>query len=416
MSTYNRYNTAKEIYASIGVDTDLAIQKLKDIKISMQCWQGDDVRGFLTDQPISGGISITGNHPGAAKNAAELRADMEKAFSLIPGRHKVNLHSIYVDSDEKPQLDEITPAHYKPWVEWAKEIGLGLDFNPTCFSHPLSSSGFTISSVDKDIREFWIEHCKRCREVGKHFGEALGQTSVVNYWFPDGYKDTPVDLEAPRRRMLESLDRIFKENIDNKFIDESLEGKLFGIGSESYVTGSNDFTALYALSRGKMVCLDSGHFHPTESVADKIPTMMLFLDKILLHVSRPVRWDSDHVVTFTDELRAISHALVRGEYLERVYIGLDYFDASINRVAAWVIGMRNMQKALLFALLEPTVKLKEFETEGDYTTRLVLCEELKSFPFSDVYDYFCEQNEVPLREKWLDDVKKYEREIKFKRM
>ncbi|MDD4475189.1 MAG: L-rhamnose isomerase [Eubacteriales bacterium] len=415
MSTYNRYNTAKEIYASIGVDTDLAIQKLKDIKISMQCWQGDDVRGFLTDQPISGGISVTGNHPGAAKNAAELRADMEKAFSLIPGRHKVNLHSIYVDSEKKPQLDNIAPEHYMPWVEWASEKSLGLDFNPTCFSHPLSSSGFTISSADKNIREFWIEHCKRCREIGKHFGEKLGQTSVVNYWFPDGYKDIPINPEGPRRRMIESLDRIFEEEMDKNLIAESLEGKLFGIGSESYVTGSNDFTAAYAISRKKMVCLDTGHFHPTESIADKIPTMMLFSDKMLLHVSRPVRWDSDHVVTFSDELKAISHTLVRGDYLGRVYFGLDYFDASINRVAAWVIGMRNMQKALLVALLEPTNQLKELETEGDYTARLALCEELKSFPFSDVYDFFCEQNDVPLREKWLNDVKKYEREVQFKR-
>ena len=416
MSTYSLYNTAKEIYASIGVDTDAAIKKLNDIKISMQCWQGDDVRGFLSDQPISGGISVTGNHPGAARNAAELRADIDMAFSLIPGRHKVNLHAIYADTDKKPELDEILPEHYAPWVDWAKEKGLGLDFNPTCFSHPLSASGFTISSADNNIREFWIEHCKRCREIGKYFGKELGQTSVINYWFPDGYKDIPVDAKAPRRRMVEALDRIFAEEIDKNLIAEAIEGKLFGIGSESYVVGSNDFTAAYAISRKKLVCLDAGHYHPTESIADKIPTIMLFLDKILLHVSRPVRWDSDHVVTFNDELKAISHAIVRGNLLDRVHIGLDYFDASINRVAAWVIGMRNMQKALLFSMLEPTEQLKKLELDGDYTARLALCEELKSFPFSYVYDYFCELNDVPHREKWLDDIKAYERDVQFKRM
>lgn len=416
MKTLEGYKYAKAKYAEIGVDTDAVIEKLKNIKISMQCWQGDDVEGFLfKDIALSGGIQATGNYPGKARTADELRADIDKAFSLIAGKHKLSLHAIYADTDEKVDLDEIAPKHFEKWVDWAKKNGCGLDFNPTCFSHPMADSGFTISSADENVRNFWIKHCKASRKVAEYFGKELGQTCCTNFWFPDGYKDTPVDREAPRRRMMTALDEVFAEPIDEKYNLDGLESKVFGIGAESYTVGSNEFCVAYATSRKKMCTLDAGHYHPTEVISDKIPTVLLFTNDLLLHVSRPVRWDSDHVIVLDDELCAIAQSIVRNDLLDRTHIGLDFFDASINRVAAWVIGMRNMQKALLKAMLEPTAELKNIELNGDYTSRLALTEEYKSYPFGAVWDYFCEVNGVPVGEEWLKEVKQYETDVLSKR-
>ncbi len=416
MKTLEGYSYAKAKYAEIGVDTDAVLDRLKDVKISMQCWQGDDVLGFLfKDIALSGGIQTTGNYPGKATTADELRRDIDKAFSLIAGKHKLSLHAIYADTDEKVDLDELEPKHFEKWVAWAKRNGYGLDFNPTCFSHPMADSGFTISSADDSIRNFWIRHCKASRKIAEYFGKELGQTCCTNFWFPDGYKDTPIDREAPRRRMMTALDEVFDEQIDEKYNLDGIESKVFGIGAESYTVGSNEFCVAYATSRNKMVTLDAGHYHPTEVISDKIPTVLLFTNDLLLHVSRPVRWDSDHVIILDDELQAIAQSIVRNNLLDRTHIGLDFFDASINRVAAWVIGMRNMQKALLKAMLEPTAELQKLELEGDYTSRLALVEEYKSYPFGAVWDYFCEVNGVPVGEEWLKEVKTYEKEVLLKR-
>ncbi|MFJ7848909.1 L-rhamnose isomerase [Peribacillus sp. NPDC097206] len=411
------YQAAKELYANHGINTDEVIEKLKEIKISMHCWQGDDVNGFMNkDQGLTGGISVTGNHPGAARTPEELRKDLEKAYSLIPGKHKLNLHAMYTDTDEQVDLDEIEPRHYTKWVEWAKDQGLGLDFNPTCFSHPKSEDGFTLSHPDKDIRDFWIEHCKRSRKVGEYFGKETGQTCVTNYWIPDGFKDTPVDRLTPRKRLAESLDEIFKEPIDRQYNLDAVESKLFGIGSESYVVGSHEFYMGYGLTRNKLICLDSGHFHPTETVSNKLSALSLFTEGLLLHVSRPVRWDSDHVVTLDDELLEITRELVTHNLTEKTHIGLDFFDGSINRVAAWVIGTRNTIKALLRAYLLPTEKLKAAELEGDYTTRLALMEEFKMYPFGAIWDYYCADQNVPVREEWLAEVKDYEKTLLIERV
>ncbi|MBC1307688.1 L-rhamnose isomerase [Listeria booriae] len=411
-----QYEWAKAAYAKYGVNTDDVLKKLADIKISMHCWQGDDVAGFMNpDQELTGGISVTGNYPGAAHTPEQLRADLEKAFSLIPGKHKVNLHAMYIDTDEKIDLDEIEPKHYEKWVAWAKDQGLGLDFNPTFFSHPNSEDGFTLSHPDKKIRDFWIEHGKRARKVAAYFGEELGQTSVNNFWVPDGFKDNPIDRLAPRKRLMESLDEIFAEDLDKKHTLDAVESKLFGLGAEAYTVGSHEFYMGYGITRNKLVCLDAGHFHPTEVISNKLSSLSLFSDGILLHVSRPVRWDSDHVVIMDDELQEIGRELVRNDLLGKTNIGLDFFDATINRVAAWVIGTRNTIKALLKAMLEPTEYLKKIELEGDYTTRLALTEELKDFPFAVVWDYYCEAQNVPVREAWLEEVKKYEENTLLKR-
>lgn len=416
MKTLEGYKYAKAKYANIGVDTDAVLERLKNIKISMQCWQGDDVLGFLFKGiSLSGGIQTTGNYPGKATTPEELRADIDKAFSMIPGKHKLSLHAIYADTDENVDLDELEPKHFEKWVKWAKENGYGLDFNPTCFSHPMADSGFTISSADENVRNFWIRHCKASRKIAEYFGKELGQTCCTNFWFPDGYKDTPVDREAPRRRMMTALDEVFEEKIDEKYNLDGIESKVFGIGAESYTVGSNEFCVAYATSRNKMVTLDAGHYHPTEVISDKIPTVLLFTNDLLLHVSRPVRWDSDHVIVLDDELCSIAQSIVRNDLLERTHIGLDFFDASINRVAAWVIGMRNMQKALLKAMLEPTAELMKIELEGDYTSRLALVEEYKSYPFGAVWDYFCELNGVPVGEDWLKEVKLYEKDVLLNR-
>ncbi|MBE1446749.1 L-rhamnose isomerase [Paenibacillus sp. OAS669] len=410
------YELAKELYAAHGIDVDQVLQQLEQVKISMHCWQGDDVKGFLNrDQDLTGGISVTGNYPGAARTPEELRADLEKAFSLIPGKHKVNLHAIYADTDEKVELDQLEPKHFENWVQWAKEQGLGLDFNPTCFSHEKSSDGFTLSHANPEIRQFWIDHCKASRKIGAYFGEQLGQTCVTNVWIPDGFKDVPADRMAPRQRLKSALDEVFAEEINPAYNLDAVESKLFGLGSEAYVVGSHEFYMGYGIQNNKLICLDAGHFHPTEVISNKLSSLALFTDGILLHVSRPMRWDSDHVVTLDDELIDIGRELVRGGLLDKTHIGLDFFDASINRVAAWVIGTRNTIKALLRAMLDPVEALKKAELEGDYTTRLALTEEFKSYPFGAVWDYYCASKGVPVREEWLAKVKAYEQEVLLKR-
>ena len=407
-----RYEEARERYAVLGSNTEQAMEELAKIRISVNCWQGDDVKGFLfRDRDLSGGIQATGNYPGAARTPQELRQDMEKAFSLIPGKHKVNLHSTYADTDEKIDLDAIEPRHYESWVQWAKEQDLGLDFNPTCFSHEKAESGYTLSSADESIRSFWVEHCRRSRRVGEYFGKELGQKCVTNIWVPDGSKDIPVDRYSPRLRLKQSLDEIFAERLDPAANLDAVESKLFGIGSESYVVGSHEFYMGYAMKNGVAVCLDAGHFHPTEVISNKISSLLLFSNEMLLHVSRPVRWDSDHVVILDDELQEIAFEVVRNGLLPRIHIGLDFFDASINRVAAWVIGTRNMQKALLRALLEPTAQMKQLELDGDYTARLAYLEELKAMPWQAVWEEFCRRQNVPGGLGWLDEVRAYEKSI-----
>jgi L-rhamnose isomerase len=416
-SAGSAFDLARERYAALGVDVDAALRKLATIPISLHCWQGDDVAGFEDfGETLGGGLAVTGNYPGKARTPEELRMDLEKAFSLIPSKHRLNLHAMYGEfGGRKVDRDAIAPEHFKNWIAWAKSRGLGLDFNPTYFSHSKAADGFTLSHRDKGIRQFWIEHGVRCREIGAAMGRALGKTCVTNVWIPDGYKDTPADRVAPRERLEESLDSIFKKPISPKLNLDAVEGKLFGIGSESYVVGSHEFYLGYALSRKKLLTLDAGHFHPTESIADKVSSVLQFLPEILLHVSRGVRWDSDHVVTLNDDLLAIAREVVANGFTGRVRIGLDYFDASINRVAGWVIGTRNMLRALLIALLEPTEKLRAAEAAGDYTTRLTLQEEAKTLPFGAVWDAYCEQQNVPVGEAWLAEVKRYERDTLSRR-
>lgn len=406
---HSAYATARERYADLGVDTEKALDRLAKVAISIHCWQGDDVGGF--ENPggkLTGGIAATGNYPGKARNGDELRKDLDLVFSLLPGSHRLNLHAIYLEAPRKVERNAIEPQHFAGWVDWAKGDGHGLDFNPTCFSHPLAADGFTLSHRDPAIRQFWIEHCIACRKIGEYFGRELGTAAVTNIWIPDGYKDTPADRLTPRRLLLEALDSIFAEKIDARYNRDAVEPKLFGIGSESYVTGSLEFYIGYAITRKILLTLDSGHFHPTETIADKISSLLLYLDQMLLHVSRGVRWDSDHVVTFNDDLQAIAQEIVRNDALERIHIGLDYFDASINRVAAWTIGARNTLKALLVALLEPLDTLKRFEAEGDFTSRLALQEELKSMPFSAVWDAYCQRKGVPVGMDFMRVIKEYE--------
>lgn len=409
MNNLKNYEIAKEIYASYGVDTDEAIKKLNEIKISLQCWQGDDVAGFLfKDQLLTGGIQVTGNYPNKARNIEELKNDLELAFSLIPGNHKVNLHAIYADTKEKVDLDQLEPKHFQSWVDWAKKNKLGLDFNPTCFSHPKANEGATLSSSDKDIRKFWVEHVKRSRKIAEYFSKSLNQKSVHNIWIPDGQKDFTYDKLEPRKRLKASLDEIFSEKIDSKYILDTLESKLFGIGAEAYTVGSHEFYLGYALKNDKSICIDSGHFHPTESVADKISALSLYVDELLLHVSRPMRWDSDHVVIQDDMASEIAQAIIRNDLVKKVHIGFDYFDASINRIAAWVVGARSFQMALLKALLEPREQLKSVENQKNYTKRMIDVEALKSLPYGIVYDHFCETNNVPKQNQWYDIIKQYE--------
>lgn len=410
------YELAKLRYAELGVDTEIVLEKLAKVKVSMHCWQGDDVKGFqFPGQALTGGISVSGDYPGRARTPQELRQDLDKAFSLIPGKHKVNLHAIYTDTDEKIDSDKIEPKHYQPWVDWAKANGLGLDFNPTLFSHPKSASGFTLSSPDKDIREFWIEHTRRSRRVSEYFGRETGILSVNNIWIPDGFKDNPVDRVTPRQYLLEALDEARNEKIDSAYSVDAVEGKVFGIGAESYTVGTHEFYLAYALTRGCLWTIDSGHFHPTEDPADKMAAVKPFNQGIYLHVSRPVRWDSDHVVIMDDVLQRITETIINNDLLETTHIGLDFFDATINRVAAWVIGTRNTIKAVLLALLSPIETLKEIELADNYTKRLALTEELKSLPFSAVWDYYCMQNKVPVGADWIAEVEAYENDVLSKR-
>jgi len=411
------YQLAKERYAALGVDTDKALRKLAGISISMHCWQGDDVGGFENAGGTLGdGLAVTGNYPGKARTPNQLRADFEKATSVIPGSHRFNVHASYAEMNgQKVDRDELSADQFRNWIAWAKKLGIGMDFNQTYFSHPLVKGGFTLTHPERSIRRFWIEHGIRCREIGAAIGKSLGKTCVTNLWIPDGMKDTPADRRGPRERLVESLDAIFKPRIDKKHNLDSVEPKLFGIGAESYTPGSHEFYVGYAVSRGTLLTLDAGHYHPTEGIADKISSVLCFLPTIALHVSRGVRWDSDHVVTLTDELQAIAQEIVWGGYTDRVKIGLDYFDASINRIAAWVIGTRNMVKALLMALVAPIDLLKQHELEGDYTSRLALMEDAKVLPVGAVWDYYCAKQGVPVGDAWLAEVKQYEKDVLSKR-
>ena len=418
MSVKNQssYHAARELYAEMGVDAEAAMARLERIPISLHCWQGDDVGGFEnTGEGLSGGIAVTGNYPGRARTPDELRADLDKALSLIPGKHRLNLHAFYGEfGGKKVERDEIAPEHFANWIAWAKANGMGMDFNPTCFAHPKAADGFTLSHADKGIRDFWVEHCVRSREISAVMGKELGSPCVMNVWVPDGYKDTPVDRVSPRRRLEESIDRVFAKPQDPAHMLDAVECKLFGIGSESYVVGSHEFYMGYAVKNQKLLCLDAGHFHPTETIADKLGSALMFVPEILLHVSRGVRWDSDHVVTLDDALQSISCSLVRDDLLSRTHIGLDFFDASINRIAAWTIGTRNTLKSLLIALLEPAA-LKEAEACGDLTTRLALMEELKGMPWGAVWDEYCVRQGVPVGTAWLAETKRYETEVLSKR-
>lgn len=411
------YELARERYAALGVDTEKALTGLSQVAISLHCWQGDDVGGFETaGGELGGGLAATGNYPGKARTADELRSDLDVAYRLIPGQHRLNLHAIYAETGGKQvERTDLQPEHFAGWLDWAKANNHGLDFNPTCFSHPMAADGFTLASYDPAVRRFWIDHCIASRRIGESFGRALGSPCVTNIWIPDGLKDTPVDRKTPRALLAQSLDAVFADKIDPRFNLDAVEGKLFGLGSEAYVVGSHEFYLGYAITCGVLLTLDSGHFHPTETIADKISAVMAYVPELLLHVSRGVRWDSDHVVTFNDDLQAIMQELVRGDFLGRTHIGLDYFDASINRVAAWVIGTRNALRALLLALLEPIDHLRSLEVAGDYTARLALLEELKGLPFGAVWDYHCLQAGVPVGVAYMDDIKAYETQTLLKR-
>lgn len=417
MTTAERYAYAKERYAAAGVDTDAALEALAGFKISMHCWQGDDVTGFDQKGPLTGGIQATGNYPGKARTPQELMADIDKVLSLVGGKHKINLHASYAvfNAGEWADRDALEPKHFEKWAEFAKERGLGIDFNPTYFSHPLASQ-FTLSSPDEETRQFWIRHGQACIRISQYFAETLGQPCSMNIWIPDGYKDIPADRLGPRARYKDSLDQILSVDYDRSKVLVCLESKVFGIGLESYTVGSSEFCINYAARNGILSLMDNGHYHPTEVVSDKIPSMLLFNDKIALHVTRPVRWDSDHVVLLDDETKEIAKEIVRNDALDRVLLGLDFFDASINRISAWVVGMRNTQKALLYALLCPNQELKALQDEGKLTKLMVLQEEMKTYPMGDVWDYFCEQNGVPVGESWFEEVERYEQETLLKRV
>lgn len=416
MTTEQRYESAREQYKAIGVDTDAAIEKLKNVAISMHCWQGDDVTGFDHDGPLSGGIQATGNYPGKARTPKELMDDMDQALSLIPGKHKINLHASYAifEDGEFADRDALEPKHFRKWVEFAKERNIGIDFNPTFFSHEKAAE-FTLSSPDEEIRQFWIRHGQACIRISKYFAEELGQPCVMNIWIPDGYKDIPADRLGPRARFKDSLDQILSIPYDRSKVYVCLESKVFGIGLESYTVGSSEFCLNYAAKNGIISLMDNGHYHPTEVVSDKISSLLLFNEKIALHVTRPVRWDSDHVVLFDDEIKEIAKEVVRNDALDRVFLATDYFDASINRISAWVVGIRNLQKALLFALLQPNEMLKNLQDSSNYSELMVMQEELKFYPFADVWNEFCRQNGVSGGSEWFEQVRAYEKDVLLKR-
>jgi L-rhamnose isomerase len=407
------YQLARDRYQEMGVNADEALQMLAGVPISLHCWQGDDVGGFESQgEELGGGLAVTGNYPGKARTPEELRADAEKALSLIPGRQRFSLHASYAEfGGRRVERNELTSEHFRGWIDWAKSLGIGLDFNATYFAHPKAADGFTLAHPDHGIRRFWIEHGQACRRIGAAMGREQGTACVTNFWVPDGYKDTPIDRKTPRGRLAESLDAIFADPVDPRFNLDAVEGKLFGLGAESYTAGSHDFYLGYAIQKQKLLCLDMGHYHPTESVADKISSVLMFVPEILLHVSRGVRWDSDHVVVPGDDLETLAQELVRGDFLGRTHIGLDFFDATINRVAAWVIGTRSVLKALLQALAEPTARLREYEQNGDFTARLAMLQEVRNLPLGSVWDYYCLIQDVPPGAAWLDEVKRYEREV-----
>ncbi len=413
MNTIDRtYQLAVEQYAELGVDVQRGMDRLREISISVHCWQGDDVRGFEgTGAELGSGLAVTGNYPGRARTADELRSDLQLAYALIPGQHRLNLHALYGEFSSPVDRDAIGVEHFRGWIEWGSQQGIQLDFNPSYFAHDKASEGWTLAHPDPAIRQFWIEHGIACRRIAAAMGEKQGSPCINNVWVPDGCKDSPADRQGPRQRLAESLDTLFQEPFDEAHLRDAVECKLFGIGSESYVVGSHEFYLGYAISRQKVLCLDAGHFHPTEVISDKISSVLMYVPELLLHVSRGVRWDSDHVVTYSDELQAIMQEIVRGGYLSRVHIGLDYFDASINRIAAWTIGTRNALKALLAALLEPTDKLQQFERDGDFTARLALMEEQKLMPLGAVWNYYCQSQGVPVGREWLQKVREYESDV-----
>ena len=415
MTVKERYEAAKEIYRAAGVDTDASLEALKNIPVSMHCWQGDDVIGFDGAGALSGGIQATGNYPGRARTPEELMADMDEALSLIPGTHRINLHASYAvfEEGEWADRDKLEPKHFAKWVEFAKERGLGIDFNPTLFSHAKAENA-TLSSEVLEIRKFWIDHVKACIRISEYFAKELGTPCTMNIWIPDGFKDIPADRTAPRARLKDSLDQILSIDYDKSSVFVAVESKVFGIGMESCTVGSHEFYMNYASKNDILCLLDSGHYHPTEVVSDKISSMLLFFDKVALHVTRPVRWDSDHVVLFDDETRAIAGEIIRGG-ADRVLLALDFFDASINRISAWVVGMRNMQKALLNALLLPNARMAELQNNRQFTELMMLSEEMKTYPLGDVWDYFCEQNGAPVKEAWFEEVKRYEADVLAKR-
>ena len=409
-----RYSTAKEIYASYGIDTEKAIEALKNVTISIHCWQGDDVTGFDNKEALSGGIQTTGNYPGKATTPEELMADIDKAFSLIPGKKKLNLHACYAIFDGEPVgRDEIRPEHFVKWVEFAKARNMGIDFNPTFFSHPMVKDNLTLSSPDDEVRNYWIKHGKACIRIAEYFANETGIPCVINFWIPDGYKDIPADRLSPRKRFKESMDEILREPYDKSKVYVTLESKVFGIGLESYTVGSAEFCLSYAAKAGITPLMDNGHYHPTELVSDKISSLLIFNEKIALHVTRGVRWDSDHVVILDDETKEIAKEIVRNNALDRVFIATDYFDASINRISAWVTGVRSVHKALLYAMLQPDAKMKELQDEAKFTELMALSEEIKTAPFGDVWDEYLERQ--GLENSYFEEIDKYEKEVLSKR-
>lgn len=416
-SIVERYEQASSFYKLQGVETEKALQILGKIPISIQCWQGDDVKGFTDpDEALSGGIQVTGSYPGRAGTISELQKDLEAVFALIPGPKRLNLHSIYAETGGKTvSRDELSPAHFEVWVSWAKKNNIGLDFNPTLFSHPNAAEGLTLSHPDADIRNFWIRHCKACRKIGAYFGKELNSPCVTNIWIPDGFKDIPGNRAEPRLRLEKALDEIFSEKYDENYLIDAVESKVFGIGSEAYVTGSHEFYLGYGLTRNKMICLDLGHFHPAENVADKISSIIQFSGRVLLHLSRPMRWDSDHVVILDTALEETAREIIRAGEDKNIYLALDFFDASINRMAAWTIGTRNTRKALLFALLDPQSQLNEASRSFNFTKQLMLFEEAKTWPRNDVWNYYCMKNSVSSGAQWYDTIMKYETEELLKR-
>lgn len=419
MTAKERYESAKALYASVSVDTDKAIDVLKSVPVAMHCWQGDDVKGFDQDGPLTGGIQTTGNYPGKARTPKELMADMEKVLSLVPGKKKLNLHASYAifEPGEYADRDKLEPKHFAKWVEFAKKHHMGIDFNPTFFSHDMVRSGLTLSSPDEEVRRFWIDHGKACLRISQYFAEETGVPCVMNIWTGDGYKDIPADRMGPRMRYKQSIEEILSAGFDKSKVKPCVESKVFGIGVESYTAGSAEFTLSFAATHdGCLPLMDNGHYHPTEVVSDKISALLCFFPEIALHVTRPVRWDSDHVVLFDDETREIAKEIVRNNALDRVYIATDFFDASINRISAWTVGLRSVQKALLNALLTPNQELKKLQDESRFTELMVMQDEIKTMPFGDVWKEYCKQCGVPGDREWLDDVKKYEEEVLSKRI